>query len=78
MQVQICSNKKEKKNWKISKTVLWITKKSKHFNKIVMKTVKIQFSIKISLIAYGVVMGDPPNLTGGGNGNGDGGGSFTS
>lgn len=26
----------------------------------------------------GVVIGDPPSLTGGGNGNGDGGGSFIS
>ena len=28
--------------------------------------------------AYGVVTGDPPSLSGGGNGKGDGGGSFTS
>lgn len=28
--------------------------------------------------SYGVVIGDPPSLTGGGNGNGDGCGSFTS
>lgn len=33
---------------------------------------------KLNIVSYsGVVIGDPPSLTGGGNGNGDGGGSLT-
>lgn len=38
---------------------------------------KTTLNIEICL-SYGVVHGDPPSLTGGGNGSGDGGGSFTS
>lgn len=40
-------------------------------------TTASEIGIEIVLLAYnGVVIGDPPSLTGGGNGSGDGGGSL--
>lgn len=66
------------KNCKVKSEQNVLSKKNHNYQNCESKKPSKKGTQKNSSIAYGVVTGDPPNLTEGGNGNGDGGGSFTS